>query len=156
VPSQVDFFCLPFLSLDLSFFVQLYFLLASHSIFLKKIWNFSHPPTYYPPLSPFDLFTYIFKLKVNSSPSTYSPINLKCVTLISTHLPTPPSMYLPTCPSNFLPTNTLSRYLPNPTYMVTPTYMVATLMDPQWLTMMRKEKNEGITWRLVLFTQTNK
>jgi cytochrome c2 len=31
-----------------------------------------------------------------------------------------------THPSTVLPTNTLSRYLPNPTYMVTPTYMVAT------------------------------
>jgi hypothetical protein len=28
----------------------------------------------------------IFKLKVDSSASTYSPINLKCVTFIPTHL----------------------------------------------------------------------
>ncbi len=36
--------------------------------------NFSRPPTYYPPLSATNLLTYIFKLKVDSSPSTYSPI----------------------------------------------------------------------------------
>jgi hypothetical protein len=41
-------------------------------------------------------------------------------------------------------------YLPNPTYMV------ATPIDPQKLTMMRKEYNEGIAWSLVLFIQTNK
>jgi hypothetical protein len=45
----------------------------------------------------------------------------------------------PTCPSIVLPTNTLSRYLPNPTYMATPTYMVAIPIDPQQSTMMRKE-----------------
>jgi hypothetical protein len=56
------------------------------------------------------------------------------------HPPThPPSIYLPTCPSTFLPTNTLSRYLPNLTHMATPTYMVATPIDLQHLTMMRKE-----------------
>ncbi len=59
-------------------------------------WNFSHRPTYYPPLSPTDLFTYIFKLKVDSSPSTSSPINLKCVTFNPTQLPTHPTTNLPT------------------------------------------------------------
>jgi hypothetical protein len=58
-------------------------------------WNFSHPPTYYTPLSPTDLLTYIFRLKVGSSPSTYSPMNLKCATLIPTHLLALPLTYLP-------------------------------------------------------------
>jgi hypothetical protein len=111
--------------------------------FFFCFWNFSRPPTYYPtPLSPSNLLAYVFKLKLDSSPSTYSPINLKCVTLISTHLCTPPpppqSIYLPTCPSTFLPTNTLRRYLPNPTYMATPTYMVATPINLEWLTTMKK------------------
>ncbi len=67
------------------------------------------------------------------------------------HPPThPPSIYLPTYPSTFQPTNILNMYLPNPTYMV------ATPIDPQKLTMMRKEYNEGIAWSLVLFIQTNK
>jgi len=45
----------------------------------------------------------------------------------------------PTHPSTILPTNTLRKYLPNPTYMSTPNYMVVTTIDPQQLTMMRKE-----------------
>jgi hypothetical protein len=45
----------------------------------------------------------------------------------------------PTRPTMDLPTNTLNRYLPNPGYMATPTYMVATPIDPQWLTTMKKE-----------------
>jgi hypothetical protein len=40
--------------------------------------------------------------------------------------------------ATILLTNTLNRYLPNPTYMATPTYMVATTIDPKKLTMMRK------------------
>jgi len=73
--------------LILFFFLQLYFL-----------------PTPFP-LSPFNLLTYIFKLKVNSSPFTYSPINLKCVTFISTHLPTPHLfIYLHALPPSYLPT----------------------------------------------------
>jgi hypothetical protein len=71
---RFTFFCLPFLSPDLSFLLQLYFLPAPHPVFFF-LWNFSRPPTYYPPLSPSNLLTYIFKLKVDSSPSTYSPIN---------------------------------------------------------------------------------
>jgi hypothetical protein len=85
----------------------------------------THPPTT-PPLSPTvphrPTHLYIWNSKVNFSPSTYSPINLKCATLIPIHLPALP------------PT-----YLPNPTYMATPTYMVATTIDPQWSTTMRKE-----------------
>jgi hypothetical protein len=50
--------------------------------------------------SPTHLPTYIFKLQVDSSPFTYSPINLKCVTLIPTHL----FIYLPTFPLSYLPT----------------------------------------------------
>jgi hypothetical protein len=52
------------------------------------------PPTHLQPAS--DLLTYIFELKVDSSPSTYSPINLKCDTLIY-HGPTyqTPPTWLP-------------------------------------------------------------
>ncbi len=50
-----------------------------------------------------------------------------------------PSIYLPTYPSTFLPTNSLGRYLPNPTYMATPTYLVATPIDPEPSKMMKKE-----------------
>jgi hypothetical protein len=63
------------------------------------------PPTYYPPLSPTNLLTYLFKFKIDSSPSTYSPINLKCATLIPTHLPTPHLfIYLLALPLSYLPT----------------------------------------------------
>jgi hypothetical protein len=84
------------------------------------------PTTYYPSLSPTELFTYIFKSRVDSSPSTYSPINLKCTTLIPTHL----FIYLHAFPPSYLPTNTLGRYLSNLTYMATPTYLVASPIDP--------------------------
>jgi len=128
------FFCNFIFSPPLSqFFLELYFFPHPHPILFYFI-TFETFPTH-PPIAPTtipsDLFTYIFKLKVDSSPFTYSPINFKCFTFISTHLPNPLSIYLPT--------NTLSRYVPNPTYMVTPTYMVATPIDPQWLTTMRKE-----------------
>ncbi len=56
---------------------------------------------------------------------TYSPIYLKCATLILTYLPTHPSSYLPTCPCTFLPINLLL----NPTYMVAPTYLVGNQRD---------------------------
>jgi hypothetical protein len=85
VPSQVDLFCLPFLIPD-----------QPLSQFFFFFWNFSHPLTYYPTFSPTNLLTYIFKLKIDSSPSTYSPINLKCATLIPTHLHALPLFYLPT------------------------------------------------------------
>ncbi len=113
-PPLSQFF-FPLISL---FFWNFIFSPAPTQFLFFCFWNFSRPLTYYPPLPPSDLLAYIFKLKVDSSPSTYSPINLECATLISTHLPTTPpplSIYLPTCPSTFLPTNTLSRYLPNPT-----------------------------------------
>jgi hypothetical protein len=45
----------------------------------------------------------------------------------------------PIHPTIDLPTNTLNRYLPNPTYMATPTCMIATTIDPQQSTIMRKE-----------------
>jgi hypothetical protein len=38
-----------------------------------------------------------------------------------------------------LTTNTLSRYLPNPIYMVTLTFMDVIPIDLQWSTMMKKE-----------------
>jgi hypothetical protein len=85
------FFSLPFLSPDQpwsQFFfatlfspwpplgILLFFLFFS----LLKLFRPTHllPPT--------DLLTYIFKIKVDSSSSTYSPINLKCATFIPTHL----------------------------------------------------------------------
>jgi hypothetical protein len=79
-------------------------------------------PTYYPQLSPIDLLTYIFKLKEDSSPSTYSPINFKCVTFIPTHLLTyifklkedfSPSTYSPInfkCVT-FIPTHLFTSHL---------------------------------------------
>ncbi len=95
-------FSLPFLSPDLSFFFATLFCPRPlPSFFFLAFETF---PTHLLFLT--DLLTYIFRLKVYSSPSTYSPINLKCATLIPTHQPTP---------SIFLPTNTLDRYLPNPT-----------------------------------------
>jgi hypothetical protein len=96
---------------DFNFFFELHFFPHPHPISffsLLKLFSPTPPPT--PPLSPFDLFTYILKLKVKSSPFTYSLINLKCDILIFTlHPPTPPpppsSIYLPTCPStSYLPT----------------------------------------------------
>jgi hypothetical protein len=120
VPSQADFFCLPFLSPDLSFFLQLYFLPGPHPVFF--------------------FFFLAFETFPARPPTT----------------PPPPSIYLPTCPSTFLPTNTLSRYLPNPTYMATPTYVVATPIVFQLSTTMKKDQNEGIAWSLILFTHTNK
>jgi hypothetical protein len=72
VSSQVDFFIWPFSALISDFFLELYFVPHPVSFyFLLKVF----PPTHYPPLSPTDLFTYIFKLQVDPFPSTYSPIN---------------------------------------------------------------------------------
>jgi len=101
---------------------------------------FTHPPSTLPrsrpPIVPPPTYSSIYlKLKVDSSPFTYSPINLKCVIFISTHLPT-------------------YQQLPNPTYMATPTCMVATPINPQWSTTMRKEWNEDIAWSLLSFIQT--
>ncbi len=122
---QLYFFFAPFpifFPPNFYFLLELYFLSAFHLVFFCHFKNFLHPPTYYPPLSPTDLLTYILKLEVNSSPSTYSLLNLKCVIFIPTHLAT-----LPPC------------YLPNPTYMATPTYMVTITIDSQWLITMKKE-----------------
>ncbi len=124
VPSQVDFFCLPFLSPDPSFF-----------FFFGTLFSARPPPGFFfcssfetfPTLPPTNLLTYIFKLTVDSSPSTYSSINLKCATLIPTHLPT----------------NTLSRYLPNLTYMATPTYMVCHCNGPPTV----DNDEERIKWK---------
>jgi hypothetical protein len=109
----LTFFLCPFSALTSVYFCNFYFLPALHlvSFYFFALETF---PTHYRPLSPTDLLTYIFELKVVSSPSIYPPINLKCVTLIPTHLPALP------------PT-----YLPNPTYMATPTYVVAIAIDPQ-------------------------
>ncbi len=84
----------PALTQFLCFFLFFFFLLLKF-----------FPPTYYPPLSPTNLLTYLFKFKIDSSPSTYSPINLKCATLIPTHLPTPHLfIYLLALPLSYLPT----------------------------------------------------
>jgi hypothetical protein len=119
-------FC-PFSTLISVFFLQLYsppppsfvFLAfetfsATHLLHTIPLW-----PTrlyiYKTRLFPIYLLTYKFKM-------CYSHLHT------CTH---PPSIYLLTCLSTFLPTNTLSRYLPNPTYMATPTYMVAIPINPQ-------------------------
>ncbi len=52
-----------------------------------------------------------------------------------------PPTYPP--PSIYLPTNTLGRYLPNPTYMATPTYLVGIPIDPPTI----KNDEERIKWR---------
>ncbi len=68
-------------------------------------WKNSHPPTYYPPLFPTNLFTYIFKLKIDSSPSSYSTYKFKCVILILTHMFIPHLfIYLLALPPSYLPT----------------------------------------------------
>jgi len=57
-------------------------------------------------------------------------------------------------PSTFLPTNHWSKYLSNPTYLVTPTSLVVFLID---LTTTqkndKKKQNEGNARNLDLFTQ---
>ncbi len=102
--------------------------------FLVSIFFFSllkpFPPTYYFPLSSTDLLTYMFELKVVSHPIYLPTYKFK---MCYSH-PHPP-----TRPTTDLPTNTLRRYLPNPTYMATPTYMVAIAIDPQLSITMRKE-----------------
>jgi len=97
VPSQVHGFCLPVLSPDQPWSQVLFATLFSHHLapvffFFFCFLDFSHPLTHYPPLSLTDLLTYIFDLKVDSSPFTYSPINLKCATLILTYMATPTYM----------------------------------------------------------------
>ncbi len=48
-PSQVDFFCMPFFSPDLSFFCNCIFSSPpTPYFFFLCFWNFSHPPTHYP------------------------------------------------------------------------------------------------------------
>ncbi len=102
---RLTFFPLPFLSPDLSFY---------------RNFIFSPPLSQYPPPPPqCPLLTYIFKLKVDSSPSTYSPINLKWLLSSS-------PIYLSTYLPFYFLINSLSRYLPNPTYMATPTYLIVT------------------------------
>jgi hypothetical protein len=51
--------------------------------------TYSHQPI---PLAPTNLFTYTFKLKIDSLPLTYSPIYLKCDTIIPTYLVAPTYM----------------------------------------------------------------
>jgi hypothetical protein len=133
VPPQVDFFCLPFLSPRLSFFLHLYFLPASHPVSFSS--SFETFPTRTPTTPPVPhrpthlyiwiksrlfliyLFTYKFKM-------CYSH-------------PHPP-----TCPTIDLPTNTLNRYLPNPTCMATPTYMESSLYSKRKNTTIKDFKLE--------------
>jgi hypothetical protein len=76
--------------------LQLYFLPAPYPVSFSSLLKL-FPPTYYPQVSPIDLLTYIFKLNEDSSPSTYSLINFKCVIFIPTHLFTSHLfIYLPT------------------------------------------------------------
>jgi hypothetical protein len=96
VPSHLDFFSLPFPSPDLSFFCNFIFYPPATQFFFFLAFE-TFPTHLLPPTVPTDLLTYIFKLKVDSSPHTYSPLNLKCATFIPTHLPTPHLfIYLPT------------------------------------------------------------
>jgi hypothetical protein len=86
VPSQVDFFPLPFLSPNLNFFSKLYVLPAPFP---------TSPPPHLPPCP---LLTYIFKLKV------LFPVYLLTYKFKTCYFHPHPSDYLPTYPSTFLPT----------------------------------------------------
>jgi hypothetical protein len=136
VPSEIDFFSLPFLSPDLSLFLQLYFLPAPPpGIFL--FFAFKTFPTHQPPLSPTNPLTYIFKLKGRLFPIYLPTYKLK-MCYSHPHPPTHP-------PSIYLPIYILGRYLQNATYMVTPTYHPGwhsnrpSPIDPQRLKTMKKE-----------------
>ncbi len=122
VPSQVDFFCLPFLGRDQpwsQFFFGTFIFYPGFPVlffldlgFFFRNFIFSPPPTQFLFFFFFSFFFFAFET-------------------FPTHPPTYPlSIYLPTCLPTFLPTNTLSTYLPNSTYMATPTYLVATPIDP--------------------------
>ncbi len=117
------------------FVLELFLFPDPHTVFFpfetSPLPTCSHLPI---PLTLTYLLTYTFKFKIDSLPPTYSPVYLKCDTLIPTYLPAPPQpIYLPTystinlpiCPSIFLHTSPLGRYLLDPTYLVAPTYMAA-------------------------------
>jgi len=139
VPSQVDVLCFPVLSpfsaMISVFFLQLYFLPAPTRfylcmylfIFLLKLFPPSHllPPAV--PHQPTHLYIWI--------KSRLFPIYLLTYKFKMCYSHPHP----PTHPTTDLLTNTLSRYLPNLTYMATPTFMVASAIDPQWSTTMIKE-----------------
>jgi len=84
VPSQVDLFSLPFLSPDLTFFFATLFSPCPLPSFFSPWSLFFYLEPYFlltPHLVSLFLFfcafaTYIFELKVDSSPSTYSLVNL--------------------------------------------------------------------------------
>jgi hypothetical protein len=128
IPGWLFFLC-PFSALFLVFLCNFIFSqpltqFLFFKFFLKKIysfWNFFHPP---------DLLTYLFQLKVDSSPIYLLTYKFKMC------YPHPHSTTHPQ--SIYLSTNTLSRYLPIPNYMATPTYLVGTLTNSQQLKMMRK------------------
>ncbi len=85
---------------------------------------------------------------------TYSPIYLKIVIFIPTYLFAHPFVYLFICPCTFLPISLLSRYVPDPTYMVGSTYFVSTPIDLA-IAKNDEEKNKmkDIAWSLDLFIQ---
>jgi hypothetical protein len=65
---------------------------------LFSFWNFifSPPPTRFPFLFACETFPSHPPTTPHCTPLTYSPITLKCATLLPTHLPALPPTYLPT------------------------------------------------------------
>jgi hypothetical protein len=105
--------------------------------------NFSHPPI--TPTAPHRPTHLCIKIKNRVFPIYLLTYKFK-ICYSHSHPHTHPV-------SIFLPTNTLGRYLPNPSYMVTPIYLVETPIDPQRSKTMRKKWNEGIACNLVLFIE---
>ncbi len=85
---RFTFFICPFSAL-ISVFFNNFIFSPPTTKFLFSFPLETSPPPLPPPPSPTDLLTYMFKQKVNSSQSTYSPINKKCVTLSPTYMTTP-------------------------------------------------------------------
>ncbi len=144
-PKSIFFVCLFSALILVFFFLQLYF---------------SLPPTYF--------FSLCFFFGGNFIFSPPAPIFFSFFETFPSHPPTTPRqpthlyiwiknrlfpIYLltykfkmcyfhphpPNHPTTNLHTNTLNRFLPNPTYMATPTYMVAIAIHPQWSPTMRKK-----------------
>ncbi len=123
----LTFFVCPFSALiSVFFFFELYFLPAPH------------------PVSFFFSFE-TFPARPSTSPHcpspTYSPIYLKCATLIFTHLPPAPApIYLSTYLPIHLPTYQHFKYVPTKPHLHGYTYLHGChSIDPQQLTTMKKE-----------------
>jgi len=124
---------------SLFFFMYTVFLFSFFLNFLKRNWSALISIFFATLFSPRAPPGFVF-----SHPPTYSPIYLIESRLLLIYQVTDKFKmwyshpHPPTHPSTFLPTNTLSRYLPNPTYMTALTCMIATPLNPQWAIMMRK------------------